>query len=151
MQMRGHDFHCSRVAPPSSPFNGILERSHNIAIFAFFFRYFSSTRPNEFFQIQAYLIHRFRLLALLFSPFAAERQTIAGAQPSPSLQRVIHRTDKIRRIGNVIVLNKDCIAFVFENIGYFLRDGGGATTPTNKKINFGASAGLRSLRTVNLR
>ena len=45
----------------------------------------------------------------------------------PQRQRVIHRTDKIRRIGNVIVLNKDCIAFVFENIGYFLRDGGGAT------------------------
>ena len=37
-------------APPSSPFNSILdERSHSIAIFAFFFRYFSSTRPNEFF------------------------------------------------------------------------------------------------------
>jgi hypothetical protein len=49
-------------------FNSILdERSHSIAIFAFFFRYFSSTRPNEFFQIQAYLIHWFRLLALLFS------------------------------------------------------------------------------------
>jgi hypothetical protein len=58
-------------APPSSPFNSILERSHSIAIFAFFFRYFSSTRPNEFFQIQAYLIHWFRLLALLFSLFAA--------------------------------------------------------------------------------
>ena len=57
-------------APPSSPFNSILERSHSIAIFAFFFRYFSSTRPNEFFQIQAYLIHWFRLLALLFSLFA---------------------------------------------------------------------------------
>ena len=38
-------------APPSSPFNSILGRSHSIAIFAFFFRYFSSTRPNEFFQI----------------------------------------------------------------------------------------------------
>jgi hypothetical protein len=61
-------------APPSSPFNSILdERSHSIAIFAifaFFFRYFSSTRPNEFFQIQAYLIHWFRLLALLFSLFS---------------------------------------------------------------------------------
>ena len=53
-------------APPSSPFNSILERSHSIAIFAFFFRYFSSTRPNEFFQIQAYLIHWFRLLACYF-------------------------------------------------------------------------------------
>jgi hypothetical protein len=50
---------------------GYFDLQHSIAIFAFFFRYFSSTRPNEFFQIQAYLIHWFRLLALLFSLFAA--------------------------------------------------------------------------------
>jgi hypothetical protein len=31
----------------------------SIAIFAFLFRYFFSTRPNEFFQIQAYLITDF--------------------------------------------------------------------------------------------
>ena len=68
--------------PPSSPFNSILdERSHSIAIFAFFFRYFSSTRPNEFFQIQAYLIHWFRLLALLFS-----------CAPSPPAQQGLSQT-----------------------------------------------------------
>ena len=33
----------SKFCTPSSPFNSILERSHSIAIFAFFFRYFSST------------------------------------------------------------------------------------------------------------
>jgi hypothetical protein len=65
--------------------------SHSIAIFAFFFRYFSSTRPNEFFQIQAYLIHWFRLLALLFSLFADPPSWTAGhiaclsCQPSPAL------------------------------------------------------------------
>jgi hypothetical protein len=52
----------------------------SIAIFAFFFRYFSSTRPNEFFQIQAYLIHWFRLLALLFSLFAPGVEVARGDQ-----------------------------------------------------------------------
>jgi hypothetical protein len=53
---------------------GYFDLQHSIAIFAFFFRYFSSTRPNEFFQIQAYLIHWFRLLALLFSLLTAGRR-----------------------------------------------------------------------------
>ena len=39
----------------------------------FFLSLFSSARPNEFFQIQAYLIHWFRLLALLFSLFLSPR------------------------------------------------------------------------------
>jgi multiple sugar transport system permease protein len=34
---------------------GVCVVAITIAIFAFFFRYFSSTPPNEFFQIQAYL------------------------------------------------------------------------------------------------
>jgi hypothetical protein len=62
---------------------GYFDLQHSIAIFAFFFRYFSSTRPNEFFQIQAYLIHWFRLFG--FAIFAINRWT--QIPPSPSLRR----------------------------------------------------------------
>jgi hypothetical protein len=46
-----------RLSTASS--RGSLERSHSIAIFRFFLSLFFSTRPNEFFQIQAYLITGF--------------------------------------------------------------------------------------------
>src|SRR3984893_17844536 len=48
-------------------------RAFASSLFSLFFSLFFSTPPNEFFQIQAYLIHWFRLLALLFSLFAADK------------------------------------------------------------------------------
>jgi hypothetical protein len=89
--------------PPSSPFKSILERSHGIAIFAFFFRYFSSTRPNEFFQIQAYLIHWFRLLALLFSLFAAR----PGVGRQPPHNYLYQKTDSVSNFPGVAELPRE--------------------------------------------
>src|ERR1700730_7316013 len=71
--------------PPCTPLIAFQQHPwagrKSVRYFRFFLSLFFSTRPNEFFQIQAYLIHWFRLLALLFSLFFAEAMNRPPGSP----------------------------------------------------------------------